>query len=75
MQNLIHPEGIFYNHEKHIYRTKRVNVAFAVIALLERDLEQNKNGTNSNYMNLSRLVPKEGSEPSLFRTRPDSYRD
>lgn len=69
LQSLIHPEGIFYNHEKHVYRTKRLNTAFHAIALLQRDSEQNKNGTNSKSLNLSRLVPKEGIEPSLFRTR------
>ncbi|MBI3134072.1 MAG: recombinase family protein [Bacteroidetes bacterium] len=69
IQKLLFPEGIAYNHKNHVYRTIRVNVLFATIAVILRDSEQNKNGKNSNQLNFSRLVPKAGIEPALFRTR------
>ncbi|MBK7128234.1 MAG: recombinase family protein [Crocinitomicaceae bacterium] len=69
IQKMVFPEGIRYDHEKHVYRTPRVNSMFSAIPLIRSHWAENKNGKSSNFMNFSRLVPKKGIEPLLFRTR------
>lgn len=64
IQNMVFPDGIRYDHKNHIYRTTRVNSLFAGIALLQEDVAKKENGTNANFKNLSRLVPKVGVEPT-----------
>ena len=67
IQKAVFPNGIIYNHEKHSYRTERVNLLFSAIPLFIEDLEGKKNGTSSKNKNLSRLVPEAGIEPALQR--------
>ena len=62
IQNMVFPEGIRYNHEKHSYRTTRVNTLFSVIPLIAKETAKNANGTSSDFKNLSRLVPRVGIE-------------
>ena len=69
IQNIVFPDGIRYDHKNHTYRTTRVNSIFAGMCLLQEDLAKKENGTSSNDMNLSRLVPKVGIEP----TRPKTH--
>ena len=64
IQNIVFPDGIRYDHKNHTYRTTRVNSIFAGMCLLQEDLAKKENGTSSNKLNLSRLVPTEGVEPS-----------
>ena len=45
------------------FRTKRVNEAIECICLMDNELKGNKNGTNSNFLNLSRKVTQLGFEP------------
>ncbi len=65
IQKIVFPQGIVYNHEKHHYRTERVNLLFSSIPLFQEDLQGKKNGTSSKNKNLSRLVPEAGVEPAL----------
>lgn len=58
IQNMLFPEGIRYNYEKHEYRTTRVNSLFTAISAVAGNIDANKKGTNSNNMNLSRLVAR-----------------
>ena len=58
IQKMLFPQGIMYNHEKHEYRTTRVNSLFTAISAVAGNIDANKKGTNSNDMNLSRLVAR-----------------
>ena len=60
IQKIVFPDGIRYNREKDIYRTTRVNSLFSLIPQLVGDLEETKNGTYSDKLNKSRLVPEAG---------------
>lgn len=62
IQKLVFPDGILYNHRKHIYRTDRVNTILSPIPLVQSDLEQNKNGKNPIPLDFSRYVPETGLE-------------
>ena len=66
LQNMIFPEGILYNFQNHNYRTFRVNKIFDLINCISVGFNQKKNGTNSNNLNLSRLVAGTGLEPVTF---------
>ena len=57
---MVFPEGIRYNRQKDSYRTFRVNSIFTSILLLQKDTEENKNGTNANNKHLSHLVAGTG---------------
>lgn len=63
------PEGILFDFKKDTYRTTRVNSIFSLISRLSLCFNENKNGTNQNKFDLSRLVPGVGIEPTLVRTR------
>jgi site-specific DNA recombinase len=69
LQKLLFPRGLQYDRKKDTYRTSGMNRVFSEIAGLSRDLEENKNGNNSEKSNYSRSVPKKGIEPLHFRTR------
>lgn len=66
IQKSVFPEGIRYDHKNHRYRTTRVNMIFAGIPLIEEGLVKKKNGTSSNFKNLSRLVPPTGDFSNDF---------
>lgn len=56
IQRMLFPEGILYNHDKHEYRTTKINSLFIAISVAAGSVAANKNGTNSNDMNLSHFV-------------------
>ena len=70
IQKMVFPEGIRYNHEKHCYRTSRVNTIFSLMPLIVMDTAKKENGTSSNNKNLSRLVLEMGLEP----IRPNGHK-
>ncbi|MDT0641557.1 recombinase family protein [Zunongwangia sp. F363] len=61
----IFPEKLTFDGFK--YRTIRVNEAIQYIMLIDRDLNENKNGTNSSFLNLSHKVTPEGFKPPTLR--------
>ena len=65
IQKMVFPEGIRYNHQKHSYRTSRVNTLFSLMPLITTDTAKKENGTGDKNINLSRLVPEAGVEPAL----------
>ena len=67
LQKLVFPEGIYYNKEKHICRTQRVNTFFSLNHLLSGETRRNKKA-NSLYLNKkSALVTAKGLEPPTLR--------
>ncbi len=66
-KKIVFPKGIPYNQKKLTYRTVRVSSLFLPTQnpLVQLELAKKENGTNSNKLNLSRLVPKVGIEPTL----------
>ncbi|MBN4066008.1 hypothetical protein JYT51_01590, partial [Candidatus Amoebophilus asiaticus] len=60
VQNMVFPEGIWFDFKKSEYRTKQVNEVFSSISCLTKDLEANKNGTTSNLGSKSRSVEWNG---------------
>ena len=64
LQNLVFPEGILYNKEKHVVRTSKINSLFAEIPPLKQDLEKKKNGNPIKNCHLNYPVPKTGFEPA-----------
>ncbi len=63
IQNLIFPEGILYNHEKHLFRTHKTNEVFMHIAGLARDTAENETGQSNKIIELSSSVVPAGFEP------------
>jgi site-specific DNA recombinase len=63
IQNLIFPDGIFYNKKNNTFRTEKINSIFSCIAKLQSISAQNKNRTNQVKTDLSDLVRLEGLEP------------
>ena len=62
LQQLIFPDGILYNKEIDRVRTSKVNSLFAVIPLITRRYEENKNARSSLSGQNSRLVARRGIE-------------
>lgn len=69
IQKMVFPEGILFDFKKDSYRTTRVNAVFDLIPSFSNNLKDKKNGTDQNKVDLSRLVPEVGIEPTLRRTR------
>jgi site-specific DNA recombinase len=63
IQKLIFPEGIYYNHKNHSFRTTKINSIFSCIAQLQSISAQNKKATNHVKHDLSLLAEREGFEP------------
>ena len=59
----IFPENLTFNGE--YYRTTRINEAVRQIYLIEKELQENKNGTSEENFNLCRKAEREGFEPSI----------
>jgi site-specific DNA recombinase len=57
LQNLVFPEGIFYNRKNEECRTPRVNYIFSLIGSLSNTLDQQKSGINSSFRTNAALVP------------------
>jgi site-specific DNA recombinase len=58
----IFPENLTFNGE--YYRTTRINEAVRQIYLIEKELQENKNGTSKVNFDLCRKAEREGFEPS-----------
>ena len=59
----IFPENLTFNGE--YYRTARLNEAVRQIYLIEKELQENKNGTSKVNFDLCRKAEREGFEPSI----------
>ena len=57
----IFPENLIFNGE--FYRTTRLNEAVRQIYLIEKELQENKNGTSKGNFDLCRKAEREGFEP------------
>ncbi|GAB3026866.1 recombinase family protein [Niabella terrae] len=60
----VFPENLTFDGFE--YRTTRVNEAIKYITLIDKDLNGNKNGTNSSFLNLSHQVIRIGFEPMTY---------
>jgi site-specific DNA recombinase len=65
LQYLIFPEGLWYNKEKKVVRTPRVNTVFSAILSQIRVTEKNKNGRLIKNDHHSCLVERTGIEPVI----------
>ncbi len=68
-QNLLFPEGIYYNRELDQSRTTRINSFFSLIASISRGLEGNKKGISVKKTKIPSFVVSLGLEPRLFCTK------
>jgi hypothetical protein len=59
-QNLLFPEGIFYNHELDLVRTTRINTFFSPIPELARVLKGQKKGDSIKLDKIPDLVTQLG---------------
>jgi site-specific DNA recombinase len=59
----IFPENLTFNGS--FYRTARLNEAVRQIYLIEKELQENKNGTSETNFDLCRMAEREGFEPAL----------
>ncbi|TNF48871.1 MAG: recombinase family protein [Bacteroidetes bacterium] len=64
IQNLLFPEGIYYNRKNDNYRTPRVNLLFSAIPYLIRLLEAYKNGDSAFSAEIPTWVVPAGLEPA-----------
>lgn len=63
LQNIIFPEGIYYDRENHSFRTPKVNFIFELIARQISNTDENGKATNHLTDDLSLAAEKEGFEP------------
>ena len=69
LQNLLFPEGIYYNRENDQSRTTRINSVFLYLAYLKQVMLKQERGIPAlqlNYASLSRSVAGAGLEPTTF---------
>ncbi len=62
-QNLLFPEGIYYNHKLDLVRTTRINSFFSPIPELARVLKGQKKGDSIKFDKIPALVTQLGFEP------------
>lgn len=62
LQNLIFPEGIYYNHKKDTVRTEKVNSVFSLIAQMTCILDKKETRQNNDELDLSGFVELRGVE-------------
>ncbi len=60
----IFPENLAFNGER--YRTARLNEAVRQICLIEKELQENKNGTSKGNFDLCRKAERRGLISNLF---------
>lgn len=60
LQNLVFPEGVFYNKENDECRTGRVNLIFEIMSCISRQLENKKAGKSKDDFDFSGLVARRG---------------
>jgi site-specific DNA recombinase len=65
IQKLIFPEGIYYNHKNHSFRTTKINSIFSCIAQLQSHTAKTKKGANCVKNDLSLLAESERFELSI----------
>lgn len=65
LQNLLFPEGIYYDRVSRSFRTSKTNFIFELIASCSHHPPQNKKGTNYLIDNLSRSAERKGFEPLI----------
>ena len=65
LQRRIFPDGIFYNKEKHAFRTEKINAVINQIACLSGDLRYKRGWSKSLLIDKSRSAEREGFEPSV----------
>ncbi len=63
-QQMLFPDGIFYNHELDQVRTTRVNSFFSLIPEMTGGIGNKKSGNSIKFDKISALVSPEGFEPS-----------
>jgi site-specific DNA recombinase len=63
-QNLLFPEGIWYNKENHSFRTPKTNLLFSAITSLQSVSALNDKGQITNKSDLSFSVGRTGFEPA-----------
>ena len=66
IQNLVFPEGIFYDRKKDDYRTSRINFLFSAIPYLTGLVEGYKNGDFDFLAKIPTWVVPLGIEPSTY---------
>ncbi len=64
LQNLVFPEGIYYDREKNNYRTTKVNAVILFISRLSKVLEDGVKKKTALLGGLSNLVGNTGLEPA-----------
>jgi site-specific DNA recombinase len=64
LQQLVFPEGIYFNKEIGRVRISKINSLFAAIPIIARDTEENKNGDSLTNRHQSSQVPRTGIEPA-----------
>lgn len=62
-QNLVFPEGIYYDREKDGFRTPKVNYIFELIAHQSGNLDENGKATTHLFDELSPAAERGGFEP------------
>jgi hypothetical protein len=63
-QKLLFPEGIYYNSEKHSYRTQKINAFVELVNSFSNFYKEKKEGEFQHFVENSPLVAREGVEPS-----------
>jgi site-specific DNA recombinase len=58
IQNLLFPEGIYYERKISSYRTERTNIVFELIRSMTEEINKTKKGQISNSADLSLSVPR-----------------
>ncbi|MBL7706856.1 MAG: recombinase family protein [Taibaiella sp.] len=69
IQNLIFPEGMYYNKKKNKCRTTRVNILFSYIAHYKEIISKKERGISElplEYASFACLVARAGIEPTTF---------
>ena len=66
LQNIFFPEGIVYEAENGLVRTKRINAGIIVVPELARVLAERKKGEPINFDQFSHLVTQSGFEPETY---------
>jgi hypothetical protein len=60
LQKTMFPEGIFFDAENHIYRTRNPNQFIEAISLLSMNYEENKKADSQNKFEKSATVEETG---------------
>ena len=64
LQDLVFPEGIYFDKKIDAFRTSKLNSIISQISTISSELEETKKGQNDFFDHLSLSAEKEGFEPS-----------